>query len=200
MKYQKKALRATLEEIRSNLSSNKFKSEENIRVQVVLRVLQSLGWDIWNPDLINFESNPTSGTARVDVFLRTKARSVVIEVKRAEMSLDGKPAKQLLKYNDLREFSIGFLTNGREWRGYYIRKEKENKPEDLLFAKVDLIDSLDETQKLLMRFLSLESIESAGKGIEKEACHLLGKKQAQLDYETQASAKKRVIDKTLQLN
>jgi predicted type IV restriction endonuclease len=38
-----------LADIKAKLQNGDYKNEEHIRLSLVARILQNLGWDIWNP-------------------------------------------------------------------------------------------------------------------------------------------------------
>ena len=48
-------MESTLTDIRNQLDRGSFKNEEHIRVCVVIRILQELGWNVWSPDEVNLE-------------------------------------------------------------------------------------------------------------------------------------------------
>ena len=78
-------METTLNDIRSLFDRGAFKNEEHIRVCVVCRILQELGWNIWNPDEVNLEFAvaPDEDQTKVDVALRSTPRQTdaFIEVK-----------------------------------------------------------------------------------------------------------------------
>jgi predicted type IV restriction endonuclease len=61
-----------LADIKDKLQSGDYyKNEEHIRLSLVARVLQNLGWDIWNPKEVNTEFIvvPNEDKTREDVAL-----------------------------------------------------------------------------------------------------------------------------------
>ena len=113
-----------LEEIRKYINSGYFKNEENIRFSLVARILQKLGWDIWNPKEVatEFPVLPNEDSTRVDIALfdNTPSPSVFIETK-ALGKLDTELAKyevQLRDYNRNNTAPFSIITDGREWRFY----------------------------------------------------------------------------------
>ena len=63
----------TLNDIRRLLERGVFKNEEHIRVCVACRILQELGWNVWNPEEVNMEFAvaPEEDQTKVDVALRS---------------------------------------------------------------------------------------------------------------------------------
>ena len=97
----------TLADIRAKLQSRAYTNEEHVRLSIVARVLQQLGWDIWNPGEVNTEYPPvpSEDKKKVDLalFVNSFAPSVFIEVK-AVGKLQDKDAlsrteQQLRNYN-----------------------------------------------------------------------------------------------------
>ena len=44
-----------LKDIRSKLHNELYKNEEHVRTSIVVRILNSLGWNIWNPAEVFYE-------------------------------------------------------------------------------------------------------------------------------------------------
>jgi predicted type IV restriction endonuclease len=65
------ARRAIVEDVRDKLAKGAYKNEEHVRVCIVLRMLQALGWNIWNPAKVNLEFPvlPNEDQTKVDVAL-----------------------------------------------------------------------------------------------------------------------------------
>jgi hypothetical protein len=114
-----------LKEIRSLFGRGAYKNEEHIRVSVVCRLLQELGWNIWNPEevYLEFVVAPTEDQTKVDVALRssTLRPDVFIEVK-AYGQMRSKLTdieRQLRDYNRNNTAMFSIITDGAEWRFYY---------------------------------------------------------------------------------
>ena len=118
-------METTLNDIRSLFDRGAYKNEEHIRVCVVCRILQELGWNIWNPDEVSLEFAvaPDEDQTKVDVALRSTPLqpNAFIEVK-AFGQLRGKLAdieRQLRDYNRNNTAMFSVITDGAEWRFYY---------------------------------------------------------------------------------
>jgi hypothetical protein len=78
-----------LHEIKQRLLQNAYKNEVHIRVQVVCRVLEHIGWNIWNPQEVYLEypTDPLQNSKRVDVsLLHGNSQPIIyIEVKQPGM-------------------------------------------------------------------------------------------------------------------
>ncbi len=72
-------------DIRQKLNEGVYKNEEHVRLSLVGRVIQRLGWDLWNPREVNseFAVLPQEDQSRVDLalFLTPHSPVVFIEVK-----------------------------------------------------------------------------------------------------------------------
>ena len=77
-------MKETLADIINKLTDGAYQNEEHIRLSLVTRVLQQLGWDIWNPREMNpeFYPIPNDDRSRVDLalFLNSMAPSVFFEI------------------------------------------------------------------------------------------------------------------------
>lgn len=51
-------MRSILEDIVVRLRNDNYKNEEHVRVAIVVRLLQALDWDIWNPIEVSAEFAP----------------------------------------------------------------------------------------------------------------------------------------------
>ena len=60
-----------LQDIVIRLRDNQYKNEEQIRLGVVYRLLNELGWDIWNPQEVctEFQAIRREDATRVDIAL-----------------------------------------------------------------------------------------------------------------------------------
>ena len=78
-------MKEVLLDIREKLIDNAYVNEEHVRLSLVARIVQQLGWDLWNPREVNaeFAAVPHEDQSRVDIalFLNTFSPSIFIEVK-----------------------------------------------------------------------------------------------------------------------
>lgn len=119
-------MKQLIKDINRKLREKNFSNEEQVRVCIVLRILQKLGWEIWDP-LEVYEEFPAvrkEDSSRVDIALfqnRYSHPSVFIEIKTlGKVQTDlRKIERQMRDYNrnNTAEFSV--ITDGREWRFYY---------------------------------------------------------------------------------
>jgi hypothetical protein len=175
-----------LEEIRKYINSGYFKNEENIRFSLVARILQKLGWDIWNPKEVatEFPVLPNEDSTRVDIALfdNTPSPSVFIETK-ALGKLETELAKyevQLRDYNRNNTALFSVITDGREWRFYYSQTGGEFSQK--CFKVLDLLnDDFDDIELSFYTFLSKEDIRSGKAKNEAETYLKLTQKQRAME-------------------
>lgn len=158
-------MKEILVDIREKLRDNAYVNEEHVRLSLVARVVQQLGWDLWNPREVNaeFPAVPREDQSRVDValFFATFSPSVFIEVK-AVGKLGGNIIpieRQLRDYNRNNTALFSIITDGRQWRFYYSQTGGEFSKK--CFKVVDLLeDDIDHIEMLFNAFLSKSEIGS----------------------------------------
>ncbi|RZK98589.1 MAG: hypothetical protein EOO62_26245, partial [Hymenobacter sp.] len=140
----------TLTDIRQRLRAKAYHNEEHVRLSLVARLVQQLGWDIWDPSEVyaEFKATRKEDHTRVDLALFThdfEATTIFIECKSVGGLTKDLAAveKQLRDYNRDHTALFTLLTDGRHWRFYYSFTSGEFK--DKLFCKFDLLtDDLEE--------------------------------------------------------
>ncbi len=155
-----------LADIKARLLNGEYKNEEHVRLSLVARVLNGLGWNIWNPTEVNaeFVVVPSEDNKKVDValFLRSIVPSVFIEIK-AVGQIQGKlPAieQQMRNYNRDNQAMFTVITDGRNWRFYLSSAGGEFSRR--CFKTFDLLDDdLEEVEASLSAFLKKSEIENA---------------------------------------
>lgn len=162
-------MKKALLDIAVRLEGREYKNEEHIRLGVVCRLLEKLGWDIWNPKEVftEFQAIRREDASRVDVALFMPPQllrpAVFIEVKAPGRLLPNLDAAeiQLRDYNRDNQSDISILTDGQHWRFYL-----SNAPgvfEHRCFEAVDLLNQavdLEDTELALDAFLSKQAIQS----------------------------------------
>ena len=69
-------MKDTISDIRQKIANLAYKNEEHVRLSLIARVLQKLGWNIWDPCEVNSEYNatPHEDSTRVDIALFSTPR------------------------------------------------------------------------------------------------------------------------------
>ena len=117
-------------DIRQRLNRHEYKNEEHVRLSLVARVVQALGWDVWNPTEVytEFKATPNEDVKRVDLALfadNLYKDAIFIECKGTGNLSKGLPEdlakveRQLRDYNKDNTAQLAIITNGCMWRFYY---------------------------------------------------------------------------------
>jgi|TARA_B100000315_G_scaffold247038_1_gene275172 hypothetical protein len=169
-------------EIREFIKRGYFINEENVRFSLVSRILQELGWNIWNPKEVATEFNtvPSEDNSRVDVALfdNSTTPSVFIEIKAlGKLVIDlQKHEVQLRDYNRNNTAPFSIITDGQIWRFYYSQTGGEFS--EKCFKDIDLlVDDVDDIELIFDAFLSKNEIRSGKARIEAESYLKLSQKQ-----------------------
>ncbi len=151
------SLRDVLEAIRSRpLPAN----EETAKFQIIRPVLDHLGWDTADPEVLWEHSvGDRKSGGKVDIALRGGRRiAALIEAKAPGQELN-KHVAQVLGYAFYEGINVCVLTNGPEWR-IYLPKE-DGPPEERCFANLDLMNGpIERLAEDLEAFLSKENLLS----------------------------------------
>lgn len=159
----------TLNDITGHLRDGAYKNEEHVRVAIVVRLLEQLGWSIWNPQEVNLEFSPMKqeDSTRIDiaVFMPPlhQTPAIFIEIKaigRLNQNLES-AERQLRDYNRNNQAEICVLTDGCNWR-FYLATATGNFSQRC-FGNFDLLNpelSISDIENSFRSFLSCESLTS----------------------------------------
>ncbi len=162
-------MKELLEDIAAKLRSNAYSNEEHVRLSLVARLLQALGWDIWSPQEVNSEYGTvrSEDNSRVDIalFARRTEPAVYVEVKAVGKMARNLPEieRQMRDYNRNNTAVFSILTDGRHWRFYLSRTGGEFNQK--CFKEIDLLDKLEAVEDIELAFhafLSREEIANGG--------------------------------------
>ena len=171
-----------IKDIQEKLRNNYYLNEEHVRLSLVARILQSLGWDIWNPKETNCEFivAPHEDKTRVDIALfdAFKNPCVFIEIKAVGTLNDriGHIERQLRDYNRNLTALFCVITDGNIWRFYYSQTGGEFS--EKCFRKINILeDQIDDVELNFDAFLSKEEIINGQAKKEAENYLRLSQKQ-----------------------
>ena len=152
-----------LREIQARLAQGAYRNEEHVRLNLVARLLQELGWNIWDPREVNAEwpVSPNEDATKVDLalFVNSHAPAVLIEIKAVGRISSNLPTveKQVRDYNRNNTALFSVITDGQEWRLYYSQTGGEFAQK--CFKVLDLArEDLAEAERTLGKFLRKEEI------------------------------------------
>lgn len=175
-----------IKDIQRKLNDGAYTTEEHVRLSLVSRILQALGWNIWDPSEVNTEfiAVPQEDQTRVDValFINTFSPIIFIEVK-AVGKLAGNLRNielQLRDYNRNNTALFSIMTDGRHWRFYYSQTGGEFSQK--CFKEIDLVkDSIDDIETFLNAFLSKSEVISGNAKRDAESYLKLSRKQRAME-------------------
>jgi predicted type IV restriction endonuclease len=150
-------LEATIADIVLRLRQGRYPNEQAISQGVVLRVLQELGWETWDTNVVWPEYQ--TGEGRVDFALCHPASkpSVFTEVKQPGRAEEG--VRQALEYAFHTGVPLVVLTDGRTW-SFYLPAE-QGSYEDRRVYKLDLYERTpEESSTALDRYLRYSAVQS----------------------------------------
>lgn len=186
----------TIKNIKDWLKEGIYKNEEHIRVCIVLRILQKLDWNIWDPREVytEFKAIKNEDSTRVDIalFHISYSPSVFIEVKNFGKIQTDLPniERQLRDYNRNNTAKFSIITDGLQWRLYYSQTGGEFAQK--CFKSLDLLkDDTEDVIKLFGSFLSKSEILNGN--AEKEATNYLKLTQRQRAMEDALPEAKRLF-------
>lgn len=148
--------------LRERISAAQFQGETAVREAIVLPVLQSLGWDIFDPSAVVREY--TLGSRRVDYALAASPpkKDVFIEVKAVGHSAGAD--RQLFEYAYHEGIPFAVLTDGREW-SFFLPGEQGSYDERRV-QKLDLVERpTTDVSSTFHKYLALARVRS-GEAIE----------------------------------
>ena len=185
-----------IKDIREKINNKYYLNEEHIRLNLVIRLLEELGWDIWNPKEVfaEFLVAPDEDKTKVDLalFLNNISPSVFIEIKYLGKIFDKLPhiERQLRNYNRDNTATISLITDGRYWRFYYSRTGGEFK--NKFFKQIDILsDDINDSELHFITFLCKTEIQNGN--AEREAAKYLSLTQKQKAMEDAIPQARRVI-------
>lgn len=164
------ALIAAIVDIRRLLQDGAFQNEDQVSKGVVMRLLQQLGWGVFDPKHVSSEFK--IGSRKVDYALRHDPFGpvVLIEVKDVGKATP-KGEDQLFDYCSKQGVPLAVLTDGRFWN-FYLPAGMGNY-EQRRFAVVDLVnDDVPDCARSLTRYLGFQHV-TAGQS----------RRHAQADYD-----------------
>jgi len=188
----------TIADIRGKLADGRYTNEEHVRVGIVLRMLQDLGWDVWNPAevYLEFPAVPAEDASKVDIalFVSSYSPTVYIEVKSLGRLTGDISAHetQLRDYNRNNTALFSLITDGQKWRFYYSQTGGEFSSK--CFKSVDLLTAdMQDLETVFTDLLSSEEIASGNSRTKAEYYLQLNQKQRVMEDQL-PQAKKAILE------
>jgi len=151
------SLETTLSDITARLRQGRFPNEQAISQGIVLRILQELGWDSWDTNVVWPEYQTGEGRADFALCYPPSKPAIFIEVKQPGKAEDA--VRQALEYAFHTGVPFIVLTDGKTW-SFYLPAE-QGSYEDRRVYKLDLFErSSNEAALTLDRYLARTNVES----------------------------------------
>lgn len=151
-------MKTLIEEIRTHIQNGSFKNEEQLKLGIIIRVLDRLGWNIWNPNEIVLEYKVSDeDNTKVDfaLFYERFSPAVYIEAKsmnRADSANLSEIERQLRNYNRDNTAPITIITDGKMW--YFYLSQTGGTFSRKRFKEINWIkDTNEEIEESLRLFL-----------------------------------------------
>lgn len=179
-------MKDTLVDIREKLLAGLYKNEEQVRLNLVARILLELDWNVWDPREVypEFFVARNEDKTKVDIalFVNQVSPIVFIEIKPVGGIEDRlqETERQLRNYNRDNTALFSVITDGQEWRLYYSQTGGEFDKK--LFKVINIKDDdLDVAATLLTTFLSKAQIETGEAKSEAEKYLQLNRKEKAME-------------------
>lgn len=156
------ALVEIIADITAKLRQGRFPNEQSVSQGIVLRVLQELGWDVYDTNVVWPEFQTGEGRADFALCHPPERPALFIEVKQPGGAENG--VRQALEYAFHTGVPFIVLTDGKTW-SFYLPAE-QGSYEDRRVYKLDLFErDADPVASVLRKYLGREMVES-GEALE----------------------------------
>ena len=150
-------LNIDIEDIRNGLKAGRYKNEASVSQGIILRLLNSLGWQIFDSSHVSPEF--AVGTGRVDYALCHPPGKPIILVESKDVGSASGAEKQLFEYAFHQGIPMAILTDGQEW-SFFLPGEQGNYHERCVY-KLDLLArTTEECCRIFDRYLKHSEVAS----------------------------------------
>lgn len=151
-----------ISDITIKLRQGRFANEQAISQGIVLRLMQELGWDVYDTNIVWPEFQTGEGRADFALCHPPSKPSIFIEVKQPGKAEDG--VRQALEYAFHTGVPFIVLTDGKTW-SFYLPAE-QGSYDDRRVYKLDLFErDAEQGATTLNKYLNFERVES-GEALE----------------------------------
>ena len=148
--------------IRERISDGRYQSESAVREAIILPILDELGWDVWNPDIVIRELNLSGRRVDYGLAVHPARPNIFIEVK--AIGGAGGADRQLFEYAFHEGVPMAVLTDGREWH-FYLPGEQGRYDERRVY-KLDFMErEAQDSRRILERYMGFARVRS-GEALE----------------------------------
>lgn len=150
-------LYSDLEDIRNGLKAGRYKNEASISQGIVLRILNCLGWSIFDSSQVSPEY--TVGSGRVDYALCHPAGKPIILVESKNLGNTQGAEKQLFEYAFHQGIPMAILTDGQEWN-FFLPAEQGAYHERCVYKLDIMARAINECCQTFERYLKHSEVVS----------------------------------------
>ncbi|MDA1348700.1 MAG: hypothetical protein O3A47_07525 [Chloroflexi bacterium] len=151
------SVKRDVEEIREGLRAGRFQNEAAVSQGIVLRLLGSLGWAIYNPNVVSPEYALEG--RRVDFALCHPADKPVVFIEVKQVGKGDGAERQLFEYAFHKGVPLAILTDGQEW-SFFLPAEAGDYGERRVY-RLDLVErEVEESISRLERYLMYDAVSS----------------------------------------
>jgi predicted type IV restriction endonuclease len=139
------------------IRAHRYRNETDVREAIVNRILNDLGWDVYNPDLVRREFTVEKRRVDYALFTSPNSPSVFVEVKAPNSAGEGD--RQLFEYAFHQGAPFAILVDGREW-SFFLPGEQGTYAERRVH-KLDLLErDPADSAGIFERYLRFERVKS----------------------------------------
>lgn len=128
-------------------------NEEATKYRIILPILEAMGFDIYNPQIVDPEYLISERFA--DYTLTDyNSNNILLEAKKPSLDMDGEPEKQIRWYCASQNINQGILTNGIKWRFYNFEfyEAELGAIKKMRYKEIDILR--DKKEKIFKEFKS----------------------------------------------
>lgn len=146
-----------ISDIQNKLKNNQYPNEQSISQGIVLRILQAIGWPVYDTQMVIPEYSIEGRRVDFALCYHSNKPIIFIEVKQPGKILGAD--KQLFEYAFHSGIPFAIVTDGKEWH-FYLPAEIGNYEERRVY-KLDMIErEIQESSFRFQRYLDFKSVSS----------------------------------------
>lgn len=171
-------LNIDIEDIRNGLKAGRYKNEASVSQGIILRLLNSLGWQIFDSSHVSPEWSV--GAGRVDYALCHPPGKPIILVESKDVGTAAGAERQLFEYAFHQGIPMAILTDAQEW-SFFLPGEQGTYHERCVY-KLDLLArTTEECCRIFERYLKHSEVASGSAIANAKADYGNVGKQRQID-------------------
>lgn len=150
-------LKADIEDIRNGIKLGRYKNEASVSMGIILRLLNSLGWPIFDSSQVSPEY--ALGSGRVDYALCHPPGKPIILIEAKNLGDASGAERQLFEYAFHQGIPMAILTDGQEWN-FFLPGEQGAYHERCIYKLDLMVRGIDECCRIFERYLNRSEVIS----------------------------------------